>query len=238
MEYFVINVHTQTATYRVPEFQNFHKSYFLPPPTTLMGLAGAAMKMSPKETQEFFDSSEFDMGVYGTSQGKAKDLWKYRKFKSKSEVISSVLSKEILFFNNYYIVYGAQNSTMINKIRTSFKHPGYALTLGSSDSLAKVRLISDFELSESDRIENCLIEGNIIAEVLEHSDNGLNFSLYTSREPTSHTLPTRFEYESDYGIRRVVKRKEFSFVGKEMKLNIRKRGIKIDNVFVPLFSID
>ena len=238
MEYFVIKVHTQTATYRVPEFQNFHKSYFLPPPTTLMGLAGAAMRMSPKETQEFFDSAEFAMGVYGTSQGQAKDLWKYRKLKSRGEVISAVLSKEILFFNNYYIVYGAQDSAMIKKIRTSFDHPGYALTLGSSDSLAKVRLISDFELAESDMVENCLMEGNIIAEVLEHSNNGLDFSLYSSREPISHNLPTRFEYESDYGIRRVVKRKEFSFVGKEMKLNIRKKGIKINNVFVPLFSID
>ncbi len=237
MEYLAINVKTQTSTFRIPEFQNFHKSYFLPPPTTLMGLAGAAMKLSPKETQDFFDSAKFDMGVFGISQGKAKDLWKYRTLESKGLVGSSIISKEIWFLNNYFIVYGAADHLLIDKLRSSFLHPGYALTLGSSDSLAKATVIEQFELSESTDVEHCILEGNIIEEVFENSDNNLGFSLYTTREPISCHLPVRFEYESDYGVRRVIKRKEFSFIGKKMKLNVSKKGVKIGDIFVPLFSV-
>lgn len=235
MEYYVIRVETQTASFRVPEFQNFHKSYYLPPPTTVMGMAGAAMGLSPKDTQAFFDAEAFEMGIYGISQGKAKDLWKYRTMKTSTS--RSILRREILFLNSFCFAFGAKDARLVDKLRHSFMYPVYALTLGSSDSLAKVTLVDDFELSESSEVESCILAGNVISEVFANSENGLEFSLYTSREPITYEVPVRFEYESDYGVRRVIKRKEFSFIGKGMKLNIQKKGIRAGNVFVPLFSL-
>lgn len=49
----VIEIRSVTASFRNPEFQNFHKSFRLPPPTTLIGLAGAALGLSPKSAQDF-----------------------------------------------------------------------------------------------------------------------------------------------------------------------------------------
>ena len=54
MPHCIIELVTQTATFRNPEFQNFHKSFLLRLLTTLMGLAGAAMGLSPKSAQDFF----------------------------------------------------------------------------------------------------------------------------------------------------------------------------------------
>jgi len=50
MEYFVLEIITNTATFRNPDFQNFHKTLNLPPPPTLIGFAGAALGLSPKAT--------------------------------------------------------------------------------------------------------------------------------------------------------------------------------------------
>ncbi|NJN33797.1 MAG: CRISPR-associated protein Cas5 [Saprospiraceae bacterium] len=50
----LIQVQSQTATFRNPEFQNFHKSFALPPPTTIVGLAGAALGFDAKAAQDFF----------------------------------------------------------------------------------------------------------------------------------------------------------------------------------------
>ncbi|UCH93761.1 MAG: CRISPR-associated protein Cas5 [Candidatus Aminicenantes bacterium] len=236
MEYVAIEVNTQTATFRIPEFQNFHKSFTLPPPTTLMGLAGAALGLSPGKTQEFFDASIFELGVTGVSKGRTRDLWKYRKLKSGG-YFSDIITREVLFFNTFYICYGSDDKNSISSLRSAFRYPVFATTLGSSDSLAKVTILEDIELSESNQVTSCLLAGNIIKEVLENSDNNCEFSIYSSREPICYDLPVRFRYASDYGIRSVVKRGEFSFIGKPMKLNVFKKGIKFKDVFIPLFRL-
>ncbi|HCL57585.1 MAG TPA: CRISPR-associated protein Cas5, partial [Spirochaetia bacterium] len=62
-------------------------------------------------------------------------------------------------------------------------------------------------------------------------------SVYKSYEPFVYSLPVRFAYESDYGKRKVVQRKTFSFIEKPMILNVEKRGIKLKDYFIPLFDL-
>jgi len=133
MNYLILKIWTQTASFRIPEFQNFHKSFLLPPPTTVVGLAGAALGLSPKSSQDFFDESSIKIGVFGKSDGFAKDLWKYNDFK-----VGSVIKREIYFFNQYVVVFASENSETIENLGSSFKNPKYALTFGTSDALAKI----------------------------------------------------------------------------------------------------
>jgi len=232
MNYLILKIWTQTASFRIPEFQNFHKSFLLPPPTTVIGLAGAALGLSPKSSQDFFDGSSIKTGVSGKSDGFAKDLWKYNDFKA-----GSVIKREIYFFNQYVVAFASENSETIENLRSSFKNPKYALTFGTSDALTKISFVNDFEEKESDEIENCLVEGDIISKVVENVHNGLEFSIYSTSEPIVYDLPVKFHYESDYGVRRVIERKKYSFVGKKMKLNIKISGVYADEKFIPIISI-
>ncbi len=233
MEYLILKIITQTASFRNPDFQNYHKSFLLPPPTTIMGIAGAALGKTPKETQEFFSQNKFTLGIYGKSEGKARDLWKYNDFQS-----GSIIKRDIYYRNIYYLVFKSETAN-IEKLKAAFENPYYALTLGNSDSLAKVKIIEDYKLEKSNFIEYALIEGDIINEVMnENFETGNEFSIYTTSDPIVYNLPVEFSYESDYGIRRVVKRKKYSFISKRMKLNIEKEGIKIkNNIFIPFISI-
>jgi len=236
MKYLVIETTCQTCSFRNPEFQNFHKSFELPPPTTIIGMAGAALGLSPKKTQEFFDE-KFEFGITGKYIGKSNDLWKYKKLKGK-KFISDILTKEILFQANFIIVFGHNDEDKLYKLKNAFKSPSYALTLGNSDGLAKIigtHLIN--ETINCELLENCIVEGNLMKEVLSDSEN-IEFSLKDGVDPLSYEIPISFSYESDYGVRKVKARKEFSFIGPTLYVKgLNKKGIQFKNKQIPVFKL-
>lgn len=232
MKYCIVEIRTQTATFRNPEFQNFHKTLPLPPPTTMVGIAGAAMGLSPGSSQLFFEKSDFVMGSYCKNQGTATDLWKYNDFSERSIVL-----KEILFQNHILLVYGSEDLLKIEALMKSFSNPVYSLTMGSSDSLAKVVTVKEENSTiECDLVANCLVEGNVVEEVLSNASNGLDFSIYSTSDPIAIDLPTRFTYSDEYGMRSVCQRKQFSLITTEMKLNVKKTGVYYNGCFVPVFN--
>jgi CRISPR-associated protein Cas5t len=233
MEYCIVKLNSQTASFRNPEFFNYHKSFLVPPPTTLIGMAGAALGLSPKAAQAFFDEDIFEMGAYALTEGVANDLWKYNDF-----ALGSVIQREIMFKNKFIIIFGTENREKIKQLEEAFNYPMYCLTMGSSDSLAMIEgVFTTTEINHSYTVSHCLLEGNIVEEVINSAQNGLEFSIYSTSDPIAYQLPVQFHYTKDYGMRKVNKRKEFSFIGEEMVLNVSKKGIKVENTFVPLFSL-
>ena len=200
-------------------------------------MAGAALGLSPKAAQEFF-AGESEFGVSGSYRGKCNDLWKYKKLKGK-EFITDILTREIMFEGNYVLVFGNENADKIDQLRQAFEQPVYALTLGNSDGLAKV--VATDVVNETiicEKLENCIVEGNLLQEVLTQS-SGLEFALHDGTDPISYEVPVQFAYESDYGVRRVVRRKELSFVGPSLFVKgLSRKGIQYKNYQIPLFSID
>ncbi|AXE21944.1 CRISPR-associated protein Cas5 (plasmid) [Runella rosea] len=231
----VIEIRSVTASFRNPEFQNFHKSFRLPPPTTLIGLAGAALGLSPKSAQDFFEKDSFRAGVRGIASGMARDLWKYDTLPGRS-----VITREILMDTHYWIVFGCESQETIHQIKAAFDNPVFALTMGSSDSLAKIVKTELIESeSESNELENALVEDDIIPLVLAQALKGGEFSFgVNDSDPIAYQLPTRFAYESDYGVRKIAARKLFSFIGPKVTFKDEVfRGVHFGDVFIPTFTL-
>lgn len=231
----IIEIRSVTASFRNPEFQNFHKSFRLPPPTTLIGLAGAALGLSPKAAQDFFESHVFRAGVTGAAMGMARDLWKYDTLPGRS-----VITREFFADTHYWITFGSNNQDVVLQLKTAFESPAFALTMGSSDSLAKVVKTKLVESeTEHNELENALVENDIVPIVLAQAMKGGEFSFgINDEDPIAYQLPTRFVYESDYGVRKVSARKLFSFVGPKVKfIGQSFRGVRCDDVFIPTFSL-
>lgn len=237
-----------TASFRNPEFQNFHKSFPLPPPTTLIGLAGAALGLSAKAAQDFFDATPFRAGVCGTSGGMATDLWKYDTLESQKKGSKkewrSVINREIYFQNRWWLAFGSDDHSAVERLYKAFQAPHYALTMGASDSLVCVespRVQLTEIVSTQASVANALVAGDIVQYVLDQAvAAGGSFSLnLSSADPVAYPLPVRFEYESDYGIRRVVKRQVFSFVGPKLQFEgLALEGVTAaDGTFIPLFDL-
>lgn len=245
MKYFVLNILTTTATFRNPEFQNFHKTLDLPPPTTIIGFAGAAIGLSPKASQEFFETDVFEFGVFGKTLGKAKDTWKYTNKTKGAELhnyhpdfFGSIITKEILFENEFCICFGTENDEKYQRLFSAFQSPKFALTLGNSDSLSFIKKIIEItEITKSNIVSNCMIEGDVIGEVFKRSNLNLEFSVYENSEPITYDLPTRFYYKEDYCARTIANVSTFSIIGSEMKLNYQIRGINYKDIFIPLIKL-
>lgn len=245
MSYCIVQLQSQTACFRNPEFFNYHKSFPVPPPTTLMGMAGAAMGLSPKASQEYFADPDWEMGVYCYSRGTANDLWKFFHIDKGQR---SVILRELRHDNTLFLAFGHQDISRIKAIQQAFMAPAYPLCTGSNDMLAHVHRSWITESTTTSRnLAHCMVAGDIVEEVMSNTGNGLSFSIYSSREPTSYQIPTAFSYESikqkgevkipeEYGFRKVIRRKLFSFIGEPIALNIEKQGLQVnESVFIPLF---
>lgn len=244
-KYLIVETVCQSSSFRNPEFQNFHKTFELPPPTTVMGLAGAALGKSPKQTQDFF-SEGFEMGIAGNFKGKANDLWKYRKKDTRPasqypyHFGSDVLTREVLFEASFVLVYGCPDHTTFNQLKDAFENPRYALTMGNSDSLAKI----SYPLAEADEkvdcevFQDCVVDGNLLKEVLDASKD-TEFSLRDGADPVSYDVPVEFSYQSDYGVRQVVRRKELSFITQKLYVKGLKRpAVNFKGQLIPIFSLN
>lgn len=243
MENFVIEIICQTASFRNPNFQNFHKSLVLPPPTTIIGLSGAALGFSPLMAQDFFDLYKFEIGIYGTYEGKCSDTWKYNKGIRDMRLYNpekdgSVIQKEYLIFSSFLIAFSSNHAKAIEQLNNAFQNPTYALTMGNSDSLAHVKAITEnVEKSNSSEIANCFVKGDIVDHVIGLANKGnFEFSIY-SNDTLTYDLPVRFEYENDYGKRSVSQIDTFSLIGNKMKMNYKIEGLDYKNKFIPLFPI-
>lgn len=245
MKNFVVEIQSQTASFRNPNFQNFHKSLELPPPTTIIGLTGAALGIPPLQAQEFFEEGELKIGIYGTFEGKCNDTWKYDRRHSKRglrydpELDGSVIQKEFLIQSTFLIAFSSDNENSIEELFSAFKSPVYALTMGNSDSLAFVRsILSDVEVLKNDELQHCIIQGDIVDEVMRLAPEKMEFSIYqSSSEPITYDLPIRFDYESNYGKRAVSSISTFSLIREKMKLNFEVEGLSYQNIFIPLFKL-
>jgi CRISPR-associated protein Cas5t len=255
MKNFALEIISQTASFRNPDFQNFHKSLDLPPPTTIVGLSGAALGLSPLEAQEFFESNGLKLGVYGLFQGKCSDTWKYNKrttdlwkhrswskyshlFTKKEDMDGSIIQKEYLVNTKFIIAFSGENSDSVEKLVNAFLNPKYALTMGNSDSLAFIKNIQiDLPKFSSYTIENCMINGDVIDSVMSLTSENLEFSIYNTSNPLAYELPIKFNYANDYGNRIVSEIATFSIIGRKMKLNYEIDGLNYKDLFIPMLKL-
>lgn len=238
-----IKIYSQTASFRNPEFQNFHKSLDLPPPTTIIGMMGAALGLSPKMAQTYFDEHSLKVGVAGNCEGRTMDTWKYNKRTSNMHLYDplldgSVIQRELLLHNQFFLIFSSNEEQSINEIVTAFENPFFALTVGNSDSLAKViGTERNLSITKSKKLKNCLVAGDIVEKVLRSTSKSFEFSIYQTSEPITYDLPIRFHYSKDYGKREISDIATFSFIGREMELNFEIEGIEIQDIFIPIFDL-
>ncbi len=143
MKFIRIKVSGSFNSFRQPDFQTYHKTLPLPPKTTVAGMLGAALGISPKDVNDkWLENNRFQMGIVGNSKGKASDLWQIRKYENKQisaynkfrtdiekglikddyEVITpyktAVIVRELLFACDFVIYLNFKENTDFSLIKT------------------------------------------------------------------------------------------------------------------------
>ena len=235
----MIELSSQTASFREPSGQLYHRCLPLPPFTTLVGLAGAALGTNFVESLEFFKEKGIYTGVKGKSHGKGRDLWNYAKISSGKEVKKDIITREFLCCLTLQIFYACNNFECIKALEQAFKDPVYALTLGNSDELALCKAISlyhDVYADSVTKLSNCWIQGNISNyyfydwDKIQEADLTLKLTA-----PQVVSLPVDFNFK---GLLRKGSRYEmFSFIPDYVRF---KQGIDVymfGELAVPMFNI-
>lgn len=245
MSFLIVPIHARTASFRDPEFQNFHRTLRLPPPATCIGLAGAALGLMPAEAQAYFAAGEWELGVGGTSGGMANDLWKYDDFKT-----GSILMREILYDVRLVLAFGHADAGRLAALADAFRRPRFALSLGPSDSICHVdarglRVVG--EAGQGERLEHCYAAGDVVADTLRRgaADRSTSFSIRTTSLPLAQDLPARFDYGKG-GVRMLRERRLLSYVEYPVHLTDPVRGVHLPShatspppgpAFLPLFPL-
>ncbi|MBC7749045.1 MAG: CRISPR-associated protein Cas5 [Methylotenera sp.] len=168
MKFLRIRVSGSFNSFRQPDFQTYHKTLPLPPKTTVAGMLGAALGISPKEVNDkWLENNRFQMGIVGYSNGKASDLWQidkitgygkgdeklpgFRKIGNNS-YYKAVIIREILFNCNFVIYLNFTENTDFESIKSHLENPVWALSLGREDELIKMTAIDLIEIEEKEGV--------------------------------------------------------------------------------------
>lgn len=218
MYLFTVEGIANTASFRIPESHTFQQSLPLPPITTLIGLAGAALGLGFEEAMRFREDNGLYFGIIGKHSGQFRDLWKYHKIKT-GEVISDVLLREYLVDFRMKLVIGSENEGSLTRVRDSFSNPYYALTLGNSDDLLKICKVGQVESLKgypSEEFQNTVLLGDhagIYEPILDLKNTPITETICA---PQVFLLPTAFSFVGKE--RRVSRREHFTFVGSPIRL--------------------
>lgn len=154
-------------SFRIPFFRTYHKSFLVPPKTTVIGMLCNISLKSQKKFFEILDKELIEISVIINSiEGKSKDLWRYKTLKSPDKGKRkdfSVVRRDKLFLPSYTIYLKIENEVLYQEILESLKEPKNTPSLGLDDELIIIEDIAEIELqnSESNRIDSVFLDKNI-----------------------------------------------------------------------------
>lgn len=237
-----VSLLAETASFRDPGAQLYHSSLGLPPYFTIVGIAGAALGKSFDEAVKYFEENKIYVGVYGKSAGNGKDLWNYQKVVSSKPVGKDIIVREFLYRLNVSLVYAAADIEIIYQLREAFLNPCYALSLGTSDELAKVVKVSDVvevQEVEVEKVYNTVIAGDLSGQFELDWETIRKMPLKkTIKAPSVKKLPVRFSFNSE-GVRKASEYATFTFLEEGLiELKNKIKAYRVVETVVPLFGLD
>lgn len=158
-----VRVRAPVASFRRPLDHNYQRTLPMPPPTTLLGIAGAALGLSDQKLWAP-DSPIRGLKVsvwMEAEPGRARDLWTVLKIKNARIEARSPYFRELLFFARYALLYGGER-TLLKELERAFQEPVYPLSLGREDELA---LVDEIVLAEAKpgepRFRGTMVPGDV-----------------------------------------------------------------------------
>lgn len=214
-------------SYRHPDFHTYHKTLSLPPKTTIAGLLGSALGISPAEVNEqWLIANRFKMGIVGSNNGQANDLWQIRKYESKqikayqsgkedTPYKTAVIVRELLYGSKITVYLTFDGDGDFALIKSALTYPKWALSLGREDELVKIESIEEVNLS-LEKEQHTLKETVVLGDVGELKYKPIIDSIsgnLLKAAPKTVQLPTAFVMQEDSEVRQGSGYRKFTFIG-------------------------
>lgn len=187
-------------SFRVPFFRTYHKSFLAPPKTTIIGMLTNIMGRPEEYYYKLLNGDKIKVSVVIDSiRGKAKDLWAYKSFESKSDMHGRSIVRRDKLFNAKYIIYlMIQDEDLRKDVYYYLTCPKSIPSLGLDDELVKIFDIkSDIQLIEnnSDIINSVFMDKGYDYEI-KIKDLSDDVEL-----PTGNIVPLKYSIETEQDTR-------------------------------------
>ena len=222
MEVLTLKVRALSSSFRRPLDHNYHRTFPLPPPTTIYGLIGAALGLSDREMWDK-DSilGEINISVLSSNKaGFAKDMWSIKKIKNHKIADTSPYFRELLFYPEFVLIFGGKEE-ILSKLESAFENPEYALSLGREDELIRIE--------EMKRVETEAGEPMFFGTILPLNMRKTRYKPVLEEGITMDpvvmdSIPVDFEVNKK-GARAPGKKRVYSFIPYNLKISVEE-GLK------------
>lgn len=190
----------------------------MPPPTALLGIAGAALGLSDRELWAVASPlRQTKVAVWMDAEpGRARDMWTLLKIKANKIAERSPYFRELLFFVRYTLLYGDEER-LLRKLEQAFRDPAYPLSLGREDELLLAEEIGLEQTSEGEpTFRGTVIPGDVrqMQTRLPNLQPGIRFE-----PPVVETLPLAFTVDAR-GLRHPERSTMLSFLPLELEVKV------------------
>lgn len=222
MKVLSLKVRASQVSFRRPLDLNYHRTLPLPPPTTMIGLAGAALGLADFQiwNGEQWQSLR-DMRVAALLDkrpGKSKDMMTILKIKGGRIDQRSPYFRELLFNVEYTLIY-AGDDELIENLKSAFEDPVYPLSLGRKDELIEIITIEEIRLSKGEPIfSGTAIPGDIREMDIELPAFKNNIAPLKLEPAVVENVPLKFKVEK--GCRIPVKKTTITFLPYSLKVKV------------------
>jgi len=141
--------------------QRYHRTYELPPKTSLLGLVGAALGLEEEEVYLRWEwgNSHLPLAdrvkvavLLDNIKGKVKDTWttikdvpEHKKFGERAPIV-----REQLFQPSYIIYIQSEDSTLSEQVKNRLESPRFPLSLGRDDELIRSESVIPVQLKKAE----------------------------------------------------------------------------------------
>ncbi|OAA32508.1 hypothetical protein AT15_00065 [Kosmotoga arenicorallina S304] len=225
-----VKLRAYTASFRKPQNMKIQDSFPFPPPTSIIGLFGAAMGVKHDQALERFENSLMGIKVNG-SLAKGYDLWKIKKTdKGRKNTFKSLVKRQFYYFPEYTI-YLLDKEEILQRLYKALKAPKYALSLGRDDELI-THVNPEFiegNFAMQGEIENVVIKGLLKPGQITLS----KLNNQPIKKLSVYRVTKNFQINSRKGYRTPVGYCEYTFV--DVKVKYFGELLCIHDEYIPLW---
>ncbi len=209
MEVITVNVKGLSASFRRVLDYNYHRTYPLPPPTTIFGFLGAALGLSTEDlwsTDNIINETKVSV-LSMNVPGFAKDQWTIQKISGGKIKGPSPYFRELLFFPEFTLIFGGSEEILCS-IENAMRNPVFPLSMGREDELVRVIDVKRVLLRTGEN----LFTGTILPFDIKIRGFSPVLSEGLSIDPPIvDRIPIKFTLDKK-GVRKPLDKQEFTFV--------------------------
>ena len=227
-----LKVKAPQVSFRRPLDLNYQRTLPLPPPTTMIGLAGAALGLSDYQIwneNKWQPLREIKVAaLLDKPPGKAKDMMTVLKVKNGKIEQRSPYFRELLLDVEYTLIYAGEDK-LIEDLSAAFEDPVYPLSLGREDELIEIVSIDEIELVEGEPIfHGTAIPGDIREMKIKLPAFESGKAPVKLEPAVVESVPLKFKVEKGYRI--PVKKATITFLPYSLDIKIKNFGQKVFNL--------